>query len=361
MSFLSAPKTSHLLPWTALTSGARDERSVEFAKLETATTQHSMRTGTFPFMAVEVEGGRYLYRKISTATTKERLKALLDARAVERAKKRLAKQGATPSTSGSSATAHPSKSAAQPETNKTSFVTQPFIHNPLHDPESVFWVSLWEVVCSEFVKDDPTMTQEQWDGYIVAHGEFAADLFGDSKFRSDIMRISSDDFLAYANNFIPRVREIMAILDHFRTLLITRYQQVEEGLGTPDYKIEFSIAAKGLHEDTIEKFEEISSMLTATSDLRVVIKEEDTLPVKLVKKKIRKNAVNGTADTIVTATDAGGETSSRPAKSLKTPRNRFAALGSAPAFLPDIKRRTRSQTGSLPTRVNGGTSGSGRR
>ncbi|KIP06415.1 hypothetical protein PHLGIDRAFT_118969, partial [Phlebiopsis gigantea 11061_1 CR5-6] len=120
---------------------------VEFAKSETATRQHSIRTGTFPFMAVEVEEGQYLYEQITTGTTmKETSKALVDAGIAERAKKRLAKQGAMPSSSGSSATAEPSKSAAPPEIMDWTSI----VHNPLHDLESIFWVSLWEIVCSEF-------------------------------------------------------------------------------------------------------------------------------------------------------------------------------------------------------------------
>ena len=83
-----------------------------------------------------------------------------------------------------------------------------FRHNPLHDLESVFWVALWLVLCSEFAKNDPTKTEEQWAGHMVAHGNFAADLFCDFNIRKDVMTSSSQYFLSHMTNLLPQVQEI---------------------------------------------------------------------------------------------------------------------------------------------------------
>lgn len=308
-------------------------------------------------MAIEVEAGQYLFRTNRPSEATERSEALQSAHMAEWAeyvvaKRRLAGQGAIPPNEQPT-----TEYALNLAVRKASRVQQlsVFSHNPIHDLESMYWLSLWEVLCSEFDRDDPNMTQEQWDDCIVAQGEFAADLFGDAQFRAEMMRAPSEVFLAHTAKFLPRVQDIMIMLDAFRDLLITRYRAVEEKLGTPGYRIEFSTAASNLHQDILGIFGEISNTILAPSDLRIVIKGEDSVPVKLVEKKVRNKTVDANTNTSAIAkrsnSDAGGEPSSRPPKLQRATLNHTTRLSPPPTT--ESRRVTRSQTGSLPKRDNG--------
>ena len=94
--------------------------------------------------------------------------------------------------SGGGETTTGKEQTSAPPLNEAPIIGIPFRHNPIHDLESVFWVSIWILLCSEYPwKPDSKMTEDQWKGYLIKHGQLAAKLFCDTDYRRDVMVANS--------------------------------------------------------------------------------------------------------------------------------------------------------------------------
>lgn len=147
-----------------------------------------------------------------------------------------------------------------------------FRHNPLHDLESVLWVSVWVTVCSTFVKNNLQTTDEEWNRYLEHHGVFARQLFCDPSFRRSAMS-SSPNLLAGFVGLIPELSWVALQLDKIKTSLLTRYEEAEERLDDPDYQIGFGKIARNLHNDMVELFDAIADELH-DDDLKIDVQAQ---------------------------------------------------------------------------------------
>ena len=112
-------------------------------------------------MSPEVATGTYLYEKRSPFSVEEPVDTTAPRKNFKKLLRRSTDVGADPSSSETS------DNDADTSTSKL------FRNNPLHDSQSVLWVCLWILLCSDYVKSDESMTQEEWDDYVEAQGRLA--------------------------------------------------------------------------------------------------------------------------------------------------------------------------------------------
>lgn len=243
---------------------------------------------------------------------------------------------------------------------------------PLHDLESIFWVSLWMLLCSEFVWDPTSnISEEQWKGHLIQHGEFAAELFCNSDFRRSVMSLgSTSKLLASLGKLLPRARPVLKALDRFRVVLLTQYIKFEENL-TPKSKINFEEASnkRNLHNDLRDILHGIAEDLKAKENKLTIEVKAEPLPVRILRKALSAKQPDATATTAATATstrtrpsaDTDAEPSSRPAKAQRTVANQFAGMASAPTTVMQTKPTRQSARLQAKGTSGAGTSRSGRR
>ena len=160
------------------------------------------------------------------------------------------------------------KSNPLPEIKSTTpDVIAPFRHNPLHDLESVFWLALFILLCSTFVKDT-SISDAQWQQYQTARRELARKLFSDREYRRIVMD-SPDRFLQDINALHPQIREIARKLEiNFGQVLVTRYREAEKDI--PPGGIEFSVA-NDLYANFAVTLMDIEKSLRGSKDLKIAV------------------------------------------------------------------------------------------
>ena len=127
---------------------------------------------------------------------------------------------------------------------------QPFYHNPLHDLESMFWVTAWILVCSTFVKTsegDSETPDEEWEERIRYHAVFGDTLFGWPNKRNLVMiSAGSWAWLDGIVGLLDPVYQIAKWLNGFRCHLIDEY--VAAGIRRRDPTQEISFSTMASHE-----------------------------------------------------------------------------------------------------------------
>ncbi|KAF8813209.1 hypothetical protein BYT27DRAFT_7181632 [Phlegmacium glaucopus] len=154
---------------------------LEFAKEYGSGTSNNIRTGTYNFMAVEVETSAYMY--------------------------------------------HPDCR---------------FSHNPLHDIESLWWVGLWFLLCHYTVGNLRDVPVQKHIEFVKMLGQTIFNNGADHRRRRDVLIYST--LLTHSNPlcFQHSVQYLVDVLDDFRAQLITYYedynpqQPQDRSLFTPD-------------------------------------------------------------------------------------------------------------------------------
>lgn len=196
-----------------------------------------------------------------------------------------------------------------------------FRHNPLHDLESVLWVSIWVTVCSTFIKNNPKITDEEWGKYLERHSAFAAQLFGDPSFRRDAMS-SSLDFLDGFNGLIPELSWVALRLDDIKSKLLARYKAAEKRLNDPNYQIEFEAVAGKLHFKMVQVFGAISGALHK-KDLKIDVQMQTQK-----RKQIQETLITAHSSPRLSSEDPP-DNDDRPRKAQKTHPGQIASSASA--------------------------------
>ena len=195
----------------------------------------------------------------------------------------------------------------------------PFRHNPLHDMESIFWLSVWLPLRLKLVENDPDISSKAWNQFMAAQGTLGDQLFRDQAFRGSVMANCLVDHVA---DILPQVSTIVCILDDFRQALVDRFREVEKRIREPGYKIGFD-AADGLHSSLHQDLVEIATLLDK-KNLFVDIGAKRNL---VGKKSLRAGATTASHATTRLSCHDGDEP---PSKSLKTAHGASAGATSAP-------------------------------
>lgn len=108
-------------------------------------------------------------------------------------------------------------------------ISTPFRHNPLHDLESILWLALYMLLCSDLVKKDSSITEEDWNQSMDAHGRLAAKFFTDKEYRARALG-GEVHFEESLDTLLPEAQSVMLKLNQMRGLIVTRYHDVEQHL-----------------------------------------------------------------------------------------------------------------------------------
>ena len=209
-------------------------------------------------------------------------------------------------------------------------VCTPFRHNPLHDLESVLWLSLWLPLRSKLVKDNAEISIQEWNDHMTAQSDLAEQLFQDKGFRNSVM---DGDFLlaSHAKETLPQVRQIIRKIDVFRQSLVSRYRQVERSIHKPGYKIGFD-AADGLYLPLHHRFAGIAATLEEKG-LFVDFAAEPNRTSLVGDKRRRAEATTTSTLGTQRSYDDDDKPLSRVAKSRKIAYGASAGARSAPAAM----------------------------
>lgn len=291
-------------------------------------------------MATEVESQRYLYSKdYDDDESDEDDEAINTKKWVTEAKQRRTIAGETDAVAaGKVATAVAAAEVpAAPLEEPTIPLPRPdiFKHNPLHDLESVFWVSVWIVVCSEFFKNNPNFTDEQWQAYLDRHSEFAMLLFCDQSFRQSAIS-SSLTFLSGFNGLLPQLGNTAHRLDQFRRRLLRRYKLAEKSLGEPEYQVEFPKVAGKLHQKMIDLFDTSTKNLRK-KDLKINVQAQ------VRRRKHMQDSLVVNDPSTRQSSGAVSEDDSRPHKTQKKHPREVASSASA-VVLAESSKAARTRT-----------------
>lgn len=128
----------------------------------------------------------------------------------------------------------------------------PFCHNPLHDLESLWWVTAYFVMkkVPHVPRTAPHNAGKKWTAH--AQRASAAELFSCNSTRYTVMQ-RRDDFRGRMDMGHPSVRAIVYILSDLRDMLASRYAKAAENAAAIDHT-----CADGLHKHFIRAFTMIS-------------------------------------------------------------------------------------------------------
>ncbi|GJE97380.1 hypothetical protein PsYK624_135970 [Phanerochaete sordida] len=226
---------------------------VEYAKRIDDGVSHGIRTGTPYFMAVEVEHGRY---KFITEDSLPALPLQVHVDDEEESDLRSVRANMEAASLKRRRDEEQEASLSSVETIKESSPRRVgFRHNPLHDMESVLWVSYWMVLCTKLARP-ATCREAIWEQYMSKHAEVARKLFTEPESRSSVLE-TNDVLRGAFYELVPEVETICMKLDRFRRDLCAQYRQCEKN---PDAIRPFD-PEKKLHEAVEQVFDTISKML----------------------------------------------------------------------------------------------------
>lgn len=199
-----------------------------------------------------------------------------------------------------------------------------FMYNPIHDLESVWWVALYMVSCSQPADThlsgmDPT-TREQ---LLRNHAELAALAFeSDIGDRRDLLT-SSKMFKGMVAKLLPAYAAIGAKLDTIRRAIVSTYLEAEEDVS----KIDFN-AASNIYKPIREAFAEIAESLKGEKDIQIAW--TDTSAIDVYLDRMKKLKAEPAEPAPAEEKDEEDEEDARPAKVRKTRRN--ATISSSAAL-----------------------------
>ena len=109
-----------------------------------------------------------------------------------------------------------------------------FRHNPLHDVESVFWLSMFMLLVPEFENNEledgkHKYSSKDFQHYMTAQHDLAWLLFHRNNVRVAAM-MSSTWLRNHMHNLLPTVREVLGVLADMRDIIATTYQEAEMDL-----------------------------------------------------------------------------------------------------------------------------------
>ena len=184
--------------------------------------------GTIYFMSTEVESHRYLYWKDKVQARPSAASNWRD-----RTARRLDK-GKAPAVRSRTP---PPKSTKDPLKNAN------FRHNPIHDIESVFWLSLYILLVCIIIRD-PKGSEKEHNAYMRAQRKLSYELFCNPVFRREVM--AGDGLLTQGSaNLYPQVGRAILMLDEVRKQIVQFYREAEENLHEEP------------HEPNLQKLEEL--------------------------------------------------------------------------------------------------------
>ncbi|CCM05348.1 uncharacterized protein FIBRA_07562 [Fibroporia radiculosa] len=191
----------------------------EYAKQVDIPSSHDIRTGTADFMAVEVDLQHYFFQGGQSVDTIGDFKQTY------------------PITRGQ---------RIHPPSESTARV---FRYNPLHDFESLWWISVYFVANKKVERIDQKappfhryQQQKSW----------AADIFYSLPGRKSALRVD-EDFQLMIDSLSPGVRGIGDGINLLRKSLVKRYSRIEK-----DFSSVGRTAAGHIHEDFFELFDVIA-------------------------------------------------------------------------------------------------------
>lgn len=102
----------------------------------------------------------------------------------------------------------------------------PFRHNPLHDLESLLWLALYIILCSDMSRWDTSLSEQDWARYLLARRKLAANLFNNPTARLQTM-MRSNTFQYDLAQLHPLLRAICEQLNTYREYLVELYISAE--------------------------------------------------------------------------------------------------------------------------------------
>ncbi|KIP01566.1 hypothetical protein PHLGIDRAFT_131208 [Phlebiopsis gigantea 11061_1 CR5-6] len=244
---------------------------VEYAKKESNMEAHDgVRTGTLFFMSLEVESQSYSYNEQTALAQDDGDKKTIDRRIKEErseARRAMLLARRHVASAAMSPTVPPSATTAQGI--PVSKVSIPFKHNPLHDLESVIWVVIWLFACSEFVKTDPAMSDEEWTRITIYYALLARRLFREKLFRYNAMTTDTTLLDAFATT-LPQLLKPAQELDAVRAALIKRFVTVQKQRRETGKQVPFEdMVNTDIHDIMFDSLEGVA--LNLTDDLRIKV------------------------------------------------------------------------------------------
>ena len=111
-----------------------------------------------------------------------------------------------------------------------------FRYNPLHDLESLWWISVFFILARAIVPDEaePAQSPEEVSEQLRRQREAAERLLCKKFERYDAM-VRTGPFLSELWNLHPAVRRLWPALEEARVALIAAYQEVEQDMATREF------------------------------------------------------------------------------------------------------------------------------
>ncbi|KIP12353.1 hypothetical protein PHLGIDRAFT_113828 [Phlebiopsis gigantea 11061_1 CR5-6] len=280
----------------------------EYAKHENDFTMHGVRTGTPYFMATEVDNNSYLHClepssadpvDIAPVSNSEWLDELEEDRQMM-ANAALGEANVDHGLPGELVANQPAAMA-------------PFRHNPLHDMESLVWLSLYLLLVGILVHAGDA-TPEELSEFTDKHRALARDLFTQKVTRRDVMNdMKRLGALITAASLHPQAELVGAQLAMMTKSLIAAYIAAERTLDEP---IKFTVAKDNkLYENFRVHLREILRILVP-NDLTVTVdaKSCELLQQALATAKADpQRTSSGTATRSLAEPDAGEDEIGAPA------------------------------------------------
>ncbi|GJE97385.1 hypothetical protein PsYK624_136020 [Phanerochaete sordida] len=302
----------------------------EYAKHEGDQTGHGVRTGTPYFMSTEVDGRKYHYlhhKRVVEPTKKSRAD-------------RLALMDPHPAPKPAESTAA-LKAPALVATPRMS-ATLSFIYNPLHDLESVWWLSLWALVARRYVQqpdDDP----EQFFLACRNQSTFTSLVFYSRGNRFECMRIHGT-FQDHVNTLaLPAVKAAAAHLEFIRATLteyFTKAEQAVENIKFATVAAQRDAGGASLYDRMFDALDDITKLMEADKREVKVLDNSFTFA-----KRNRDELEAGTDRNALSAVDLTGIT--QPIGGLSAPQD----------DLNDRPKKSRKMA-NMPSTPGAGPSGS---
>lgn len=221
-------------------------------------------------MSLEVESQSYSYNEQTALAQDDGDKKTIDRRIKEErseARRAMLLARRHVASAAMSPTVPPSATTAQGI--PVSKVSIPFKHNPLHDLESVIWVVIWLFACSEFVKTDPAMSDEEWTRITKYHALLARRLFREKLFRYNAMTTDTTLLDAFATT-LPQLLKPAQELDAVRAALIKRFVTVQKQRRETGKQVPFEdMVNTDIHDIMFDSLEGVA--LNLTDDLRIKV------------------------------------------------------------------------------------------
>ncbi|KAJ3542253.1 hypothetical protein NM688_g5988 [Phlebia brevispora] len=129
----------------------------------------------------------------------------------------------------------------------------PFLYNPLHDLESLWWVALFFIVAGKVIDDKSGSFME--NARREDQANFAKKLFRTYTYRTRAFQ-DSDCFEKVLDSLHPALEEVGLALDMLRNFLLAAYVDAEKDV----QNIQFDVAV-GVHACFIEFFGSLAQSL----------------------------------------------------------------------------------------------------